>query len=272
MVTIRVIPCLLLQYGSLVMTTRFRAPRYVGEPVDAVRAFNATGAGELLLLDITASHARGLFRQKADIRPDFDLIARLSDESFVPVACGGGVRTIEDIRDLLSRGVDKVLINTRAVEDPSFVGRAAGVFGGRHVAVSIDARRLPDGRYEVCTGGGARPSGIDPVGHAKRMEALGAGEIYLNAIDRDGTRQGYDLALVQAVARSVGIPVTACGGAGSVDDFGAAIRAGAAAAVASSVFVFHCGQRAALIDYPAWAEIVGAPGGAAGPAVAQDGG
>jgi imidazole glycerol-phosphate synthase subunit HisF len=268
MVQTRVIPCLLLQYGSLVRTTQFKGPRFVGDPVDAVRVFNRTEADELILLDITASHTRGLFGPKVPEGPDLELIARVSDESTVPLAYGGGVRTIEDISGLLRRGVDKVLVNARALEDASFVAKASGIFGSRRIAVSIDAKRLPDGRHEVYTGGGSRPSGIDPVSHAKRMESMGAGEILLSSIDQDGTLQGYDLPLVRAVAGAVSIPVMACGGAGSLDHFGAAIRAGASVAVASNLFIFDGGRRSAQVSYPRRTEIERAMNGAPEAAVA----
>jgi cyclase len=187
--------------------------------------------------------------------PRVDLIGKLSDECFMPLAYGGGIKTVPDIKDLLGTGVEKVVINTHAVEDPSFVRKASDVFGSQSIVVSIDARRHADGRYEVFTHGGAKPAGLDPVAHARRIEALGAGEIFINSIDRDGTMQGYDLELVRRVADAVGIPVIACGGAGNLEHFTMAIRAGASAVAAGSIFVFHGRRRAVLINYPTRDEI-----------------
>jgi cyclase len=267
--TVRIIPCLLLQDDSLASTTCFRQPRHIGDPVDAVRMFNRAGADQLILLDIMASRKRGLFGSKAGGKPDIDLIARVSDECYMPLTCGGGIRTVEDIRDIMSRGVEKVLIGTHAVEDPSFVGRASDVFGSHSIAIAIDAKRLQDGRYEAYTNGGVRPAGIDPVSLAQHMESMGAGEIFLNAIDRDGTLQGYDLKLIKSVARAIKIPVIACGGAGSVEDFRAAIHAGAASAAASSALIFQGCRRNLQVSYPTRREIDGTLHGTPGAAVAE---
>ncbi len=253
----RIIPCLLIQDGSLVRTTCFRHPQHIGDPVDAVRMLNRAGASELVLLDIMASRKRGLFGPKAGSKPDVDMIARISDECFVPMTYGGGIRTVEDIRDIMSRGMEKVLIGTHAVEDPSFVRRASDVFGSHSIAVAIDAKCLPDGRYEACTNGGVRQAGIDPVSHAQRMESMGAGEIFLNAIHRDGTLHGYDLRLIESVAHAVSIPVIACGGAGSIEDFRAAIHAGAASASASSALIFRGCRGTLQVSYPTRQEICG---------------
>jgi cyclase len=250
-----VIPCLLLQGDGLVKTIQFRDARYVGDPINAVRIFNKTEADELVFLDIMASRKKGLFAHRESGKPRVDLIGKLSDECFMPLAYGGGIKSVEEVRNLLGTGVEKVVINTRAVEDPSFIKKASDVFGSQSIVVSIDAKRLSDGRYEVCTHGGAKPAGIDPVAHAKRMESMGAGEIFINSIDRDGTMQGYDLTLVGTVASAVGIPAIACGGAGSLDHFSAAVRAGASAVAAGSFFVFHGRRRAVLINYPTRTEI-----------------
>ncbi|MGA9140945.1 MAG: HisA/HisF-related TIM barrel protein [Methanocella sp.] len=267
--TARIIPCLLLQDDSLARTTCFRQPRRIGEPIDVVRMFNRAGADELILLDIMASRKRGLFGSKAGSKPDIDLIARISDECSMPLTYGGGIRTVEDIRDIMNRGVEKVLIGTHAVEDPSFVRRASEVFGSHSIAVAIDAKRLQDGRYEVCTNGGVRPAGIDPVSQAQRMESMGAGEIFLNAIDRDGTLHGYDLWLIESVARAVSIPVIACGGAGSVEDFRAAILVGAASAAAGTALIFRGCRGALQVSYPTEREIDGTPHGTPEAAVAE---
>lgn len=251
----RVIPCLLMQGDGLVKTIQFKNPTYVGDPINAVRIFNKTEADELVFLDIMASRKKGIFAPRGSGKPRVDLIGKLSDECFMPLAYGGGIRTVEEVRDLLGTGVEKVVINTCAVEDPSFIKKASDVFGCQSIVVSIDALRHGDGQYEVYTHGGAKPAGIDPVAHAKHMESVGAGEIFINSIDRDGTMQGYDLTLVRSVADAVGIPVIACGGAGSLDHFTQAVHAGASAVAAGSFFVFHGRRRAVLINYPTRSEI-----------------
>jgi|AGTN01.2.fsa_nt_gi Imidazoleglycerol-phosphate synthase len=244
-----------MQGDGLVKTIQFKSPTYVGDPINAVRIFNRTEADELVFLDIMASRKKGLFAPRGSGRPRVDLIGKLSDECFMPLAYGGGVKSVEEVRDLLGAGVEKVVINTHAVEDPLFIKKASDVFGSQSIVVSIDAKRLPDGHYEVYTHGGAMPAGIDPVAHAKRMESMGAGEIFINSIDRDGTMQGYDLELIRSVSSAVGIPAIACGGAGSLDHFSEAIRVGASAVAAGSFFVFHGRRRAVLINYPTRDEI-----------------
>lgn len=265
----QVIPCLQLQGDSLVSTTRFRNPLHIGNPVEVLRMFDRAGAEEIILLDIMASRKRGLSGPEATGKPDVDLIARISDECSMTMTYGGVIRSVEDIRDVMNIGVEKVLIGTRAVEDPSFIGRASDVFGGQGIAVAIDAKRLLDGRYEVCTNGGTVQAGIDPVSHAQHMESMGAGEIFLNSIDRDGTLCGYDLALIRSVAQAVSIPVIACGGAGCTDDFRAAIRAGASVAAASSVFVFKGCRGTTHVCYPAGTLIKGMQPGAPETAAAE---
>lgn len=264
-----VIPCLQLQGDSLVSTTHFRQPRHIGNPAEALRMFDRAGAQEIILLDIMASRKQGLSGSKATGKPDVDLVACISEECSVPVTCGGGIRTVEDIRDVKRIGVEKVLIGTRAIEDPSFVGRASDVFGSRGIAVAIDAKRLPDSRYEVCANGGTVQTGIDPVSHAQHMESMGVGEIFLNSIDRDGTLCGYDLPLIRSVTRAVSIPVIACGGAGCADDFHAAIQAGASAAAASSVFIFKGCRGTMHLHYPAGTQIKGMQHDAPETAVAE---
>jgi cyclase len=243
----RVIPCLLLSGRRLVKTRRFRKPQYVGDPVNAVRIFNEKEVDELLLLDIDASHAsKG---------PQFDLVEDIARECFMPLAYGGGVGDVDTMARLFQLGVEKVALNAAAVRDPAVVEQAARRFGSQSVIVSIDAKRGLLGRYEVRTLGGLRGAGLDPVEHARRMEALGAGEILINSIDRDGEMRGYDLDLVRRVAGAVSVPVIASGGAGVLDDFVQAIRAGASAVAAGSMFVFQGRHRAVLITYPQYAEL-----------------
>jgi cyclase len=238
----RVIPCLLLKDGGLVKTVRFKNPRYVGDPVNAVRIFNDKEVDELVFLDISAT-VEGR-------RPPIAMIADIATECFMPLAYGGGIRSMEDAQELFSLGVEKVIINSAAVDDPQLITRVAERFGSQSVVVSIDARRSLLGRYEVLTHGGRKGTGLDPFRHAAAMEQRGAGELLLNSIDRDGTMSGYDLDLIGRVSAAVSIPVVACGGAGDVQDLAHAIAHGASGAAAGSMFVFHGRHRAVLISYP----------------------
>lgn len=244
----RVIPTLLLRGAGLVKTTGFRNPVYVGDPINAIRIFNEKEVDELVLLDITAS--------RTGKGPAFGTIENIASECFMPVAYGGGINTVEQIRKILSVGVEKVVINAAALLDPQLVRDAVREFGSQAVVVSVDVKRKLLGRYEVYADGGTKPTGLDPAAYARRMEDLGAGEILLTSIDRDGTMKGYDVELVLKVTSAVGIPVIASGGAGSVADFGiASKRAGAAAVAAGAMFVFHGPHRAVLITYPSHAEL-----------------
>lgn len=243
MIVTRVIPCLLLRNQGLVKTVKFRQPKYLGDPINVVRIFNDKEVDELVLLDITATPERR--------GPQFDFVADLASECFMPLAYGGGVRSVGEVKRLCSLGVEKVAINTHAVEHPEFVTAAADVVGSSSVIVSIDVKRDFWGRYRVYTNGGRVATGLDPVVHAVEMERRGAGEILLNSIDRDGTMLGYDLDLIRRVTQAVGVPVVACGGAGRVEDLAAAVQeGGAAAAGAGSMFVFKGPHRAVLISYP----------------------
>jgi len=238
----RVIPVLLLTSAGLVKTIRFKRRIYLGDPINAVRIFNEKEVDELILLDIDAAS-----RQSG---PDFDRIADIVSECFMPVCYGGGIRSIEDMRRLFAIGVEKVSLNRAAVETPELVREAAARFGASSIVVSIDVKRRWTGQRRVAAGG-ADLSDWDPVKFALHAEALGAGELLLTAMDRDGIMQGYDLELIRAVSHAVSIPVIACGGAGSVDDLGHAVRAGgASAAAAGSLFVFRGPHRAVLINYP----------------------
>ncbi len=248
MLKTRVFPCLLLKGTGLVKTVQFKNPTYVGDPINAVRIFNTKEVDELVLLDITAT--------EENRSPQFDLIAKISDECRMPLSVGGGVRSMDDIRRLLNGGAEKVVLNTHAIRDPNLVEQAASEMGSQSIIVSIDAKRNPKGHYEVFIEGGKRPSGHDPVELAKLMEEKGAGEIFLNSIDRDGTMSGYDVELIRQVSEAVNIPVIACGGAGKLEDFKAAVQEGGASAVAAgSFFVFHGRRRAVLINFPAKDEL-----------------
>jgi imidazole glycerol-phosphate synthase subunit HisF len=227
----RVIPCLDVKDGRVVKGVNFVDLIDAGDPVQSARAYDAAGADELCFLDITASvENRGTI---------LDVVRRTAEACFMPVTVGGGVRTIEDIRALMLAGADKVSINTAAVKDPSIVARAAEKFGSQAIVVAIDAKGVAPGRFEIFTHGGRTPTGIDAVAFARHMADLGAGEILLTSMDRDGVKGGYDLPLTRAVSEAVSIPVVASGGAGTLDHFVEAVRDGAASAVlAASVFHF----------------------------------
>lgn len=243
MLKTRVMPCLLLRNRGLVKTVKFKEPKYIGDPVNTVRIYNDQEVDELVFLDITAT--------PENKRINFDLIADIASEVFMPFAYGGGVGTIEDMKTLFSLGVEKVSLNTAAHETPELVREAAARFGSQSVVVSVDVRKSWLGKYEVVVRGGRTRTGQDPVSYCRRMAELGAGEVLLTSIDRDGTMEGYDLALVSQVTKSVSIPVIACGGAGSVEDIGRARREGGASGVAAgSLFIYQGKNRAVLVNFP----------------------
>jgi cyclase len=248
MLRTRVIPCLLLQRGRLVKTIRFKDPTYVGDPLNAIRIFNDKEVDELMILDITAS--------REGRSPAFDLIRDFAGECFMPVSYGGGIRSVQDAHRILALGVEKVVINTMALREPGLISEASRQFGAQAVVVSIDARKRLLGGYEVVTAGGTEHSGFEPASHARRMVELGAGEILINSVDRDGTRDGYDVALVRRVADAVPVPIIACGGAGTLQHLSEVVTAGHASAVAAgSMFVFHGKHRAVLISYPSRSDL-----------------
>lgn len=244
----RVIPCLLLKGKGLVKTVRFKNPTYLGDPINIVKIFNDKEVDEIVLLDITAT-AEGR-------RPQIEYITRVASECFMPMGYGGGIRDLNDIRQILALGVEKIIMNSYAVEKPDFVRAAADLVGSQSIVVSIDVRRSLLGKYEVVTHAGTRATGLEPVRFATQMAAAGAGELMVNSIDRDGMMQGYDLELTRRIAEAVPIPVIACGGAGGVADLGRAIREGQASAVAAgSMFVFQGKHRAVLISFPTQQEL-----------------
>lgn len=243
MLRARVIPCLLLKDAGLVKTVRFKDPTYLGDPINVVKLFNDKEVDELVFLDIRAT--------REDRKPPFAVLQKIASQCFMPLCYGGGVRTIEDMTRLFQMGIEKVAINTHAVENPAFVRAASDRFGAQSVVVSLDAKRNFFGRYEVMIRGGSKSTGIDPVRLAVEMERHGAGELLINSIDRDGTMAGYDLELIRRISSAVSIPVVACGGAGNLGDLAAVVKAGgASAAAAGSVFVFQGPRRAVLISYP----------------------
>ena len=228
MLKARIMPTLLFKDVGLVKGVRFDSWRRVGGVMQAVKVYNMREVDELVFLDVSAT---------LDGRPpDFDTVDDVADECFMPLTVGGGIRTVEHVRRLLEVGADKVAINTALVEEPDLIRRVAERFGAQCVVASIDARRHPDGACEVYTRSGSKPTGLDPIELAQEVEALGAGEILLTSIDRDGTMTGYDLPLTRSVSQAVSIPVIASGGAGTYEDMRAALAAGAAAVAAASIY------------------------------------
>jgi cyclase len=239
----RVIPCLLLRNSGLIKTVKFKNPKYLGDPCNTVKIFNDKEVDELVILDTTATLEKK--------NPSFNLIFEIVSEAFMPVAYGGGIRNLEAANRILSLGVEKIVINTYAVENPSFVTEAARRFGSSSVVVCIDAKTNFFGKSTVHIKSGRKSTHIDPVDHAIHMEQLGAGELIVNSIDRDGTMSGYDLELIRMISSQVHIPVIACGGAGTAEHLGEAVhQAGASAVAAGSLFVFHGRHRAVLINFP----------------------
>jgi cyclase len=239
----RVIPILLLKGKGLVKSIRFRNHKYIGDPINAVRIFNDLKADELIFLDIQAS------KEKRTISLDF--VHKVGNEANMPFAVGGGIRSINEIKKIINAGAEKVIINTHAVENPSFIKQASEEFGSSTIVVSMDVKKKLFGKKQLYTHGGNFPSGIYPIDFAQLMEEKGAGELILNSIEQDGTMAGYDLELIETVSKAVSIPVVAAGGAGQLDDFKNAVNDAYASAVAAgSMFVYHGPRRAVLINYP----------------------
>lgn len=231
MLKIRVIPCLDVKDGRVVKGVNFVDLVDAGDPVEQAALYDAEGADELCFLDIIASH-----EDRATI---FDVVARTAARCFMPLTVGGGVRTVDDIRKLLLAGADKVSINTAAVKNPEFVREAAIKFGSQCITVAVDAKQVAPGRFEIFTHGGREPTGIDAVAWSKRMAEYGAGEILLTSMDRDGTKQGFDLPLTRAISDAVPVPVIASGGVGTLEHLVEGVRDGHASAVlAASIFHF----------------------------------
>jgi cyclase len=228
-VAVRVIPCLDVDAGRVVKGVNFQDLRDAGDPVELARRYDAEGADELTFLDITAS--------SGERETTYDVVRRTAEQVFIPLTVGGGIRSVEDVDRLLRAGADKVSVNTAAIARPEFLREAAHRFGSQCIVLSVDARRSGSG-FEVTTHGGRRGAGLDAIEWARRGEELGVGEILLNSMDADGTRNGFDLEMLRAVRAVVGVPVIASGGAGALEHFAPAIEAGADAVLAASVFHF----------------------------------
>jgi len=240
----RIIPCLLVQKGGLVKTVRFTNPKYEGDPINAVRIFNEKEVDELILLDIDATvHNR---------EPDYSLIRKIAVECRMPLCYGGGVRNVEQVDRIISLGVEKVALSATAVAEPRVIEEAAKVVGAQSIVVIVDVKRQhPVGNYRVYTHNGRIGHGIDPLGFVRKIEALGAGEVVLNSIDRDGTMSGYDLDLPEKIRKITALPMTVLGGAGSLKHIARLYeRIGICGAAAGSLFVFKGRYRAVLINYP----------------------
>ncbi|MEP6726824.1 MAG: AglZ/HisF2 family acetamidino modification protein [Bacteroidota bacterium] len=244
---IRVIPVLLLHKGGVVKSVKFKNYTYVGDPINAVKIFNEKEIDEIVILDIDASAEKRA--------PDFQQVQEIAGEAFIPLAYGGGITTIEEIERLFYLGVEKIILNYSAVHNPSLVTAAAALAGSQSVVVSVDVKKNLFGKYKVYTKNGQENTGQDPVAFARQMQEAGAGEIFLNAIDRDGTYGGYDLDLVKNVSQSLNIPLVACGGASQTEDFSKAVISGASAVAAGSMFVFQRPHKAVLISYPSQKEL-----------------
>lgn len=244
---IRVIPVLLLHEGGLVKSVRFKNYQYVGDPINAVKIFNEKEIDEIVILDIDATaNQRG---------PDFQKISEIAGEAFIPLAYGGGIKSIADVQKLFYVGVEKIILNHSAFQQPQLITASARMVGSQSVVVSIDVNKNWLGKYKVFIKNGTENTGRDPVEYAKDVVSAGAGEIFLNVIGRDGTYGGYDLELISQLSRAVEVPVIACGGASSTEDFAAAVKNGASAVAAGSMFVFQRPHQAVLISYPSQEEL-----------------
>lgn len=244
----RIIPILLLKNSGLVKTIKFKDPKYIGDPINAVKIFNEKEVDELIFLDILAS--------KNNKEPDFDTINNIASECFMPLSYGGGIRSIEIIREVLNVGVEKVVLNTHAFKNPELINKSVEVFGSSTIIISIDIKKSFWGKYEVYINGGQENTHTNPLNWAKEIEKRGAGEIMVNSIDQDGTLLGYDFDLVKEITSNLHIPVIAAGGASSISDFVNIFQnAKVAAAAAGSLFVFQGKHRAVLITYPTQEEL-----------------
>ncbi len=241
MLRTRIIPCLLLKNKGLVKGIQFKDHRYVGDPINAVQIFNSKEVDEILFLDITAT--------KENRIPDLDLIQRISDQCLVPFAVGGGIKSLDDARKILSSGAEKVCINSEALVNLKLITDISNTFGKQSVVVSIDYKKNFFGKLEAFTNCGSKKVSSNIIELAKQIETAGAGEILLNSIEQDGTREGFDTKTIQLISEAVRIPVIASGGAGSIEHFKDAIKSGADAVSAGSFFVFHGKRQAVLISY-----------------------
>ncbi len=244
---IRVIPVLQVQNGGLVKTIKFKKPQYIGDPVNAVKIFNEKEVDELVLLDIEAT--------KLNKEPNFYLIEEVASECFMPLAYGGGIKNIKQVKKIIGLGVEKVILNTAAYTNPKLINEIAEIYGSQCAVVAIDVKKNIFGNYQACIYSGKKKIKEAVIDYAKRLERLGAGEIILSSIDRDGTFRGYDFELIKKVSQEVQIPLVANGGAFDTDNFYKAVVSGASAGSAGSMFVFKSENRGVLINYPSQKEL-----------------
>ena len=243
MLKTRVIPILLLKDKGLVKTKQFKEPKYVGDPINAIKIFNDKQVDELVFLDTTATSEQR--------EPNYKLIATIAGECFMPLSYGGGIKTVEQIKKILSLGVEKVILNSGAFTNPNLVNDASAMFGSSTIVVCIDYKKNFWGKSEVYIQAGSKSVKYSPLEYAKKMEELGAGELILNSIVSDGMYRGYDIETLKAITVNVNIPVVASGGASKLEDFSNAVNIGGASGVAAgSLFVFHGPHKAVLINYP----------------------
>lgn len=243
----RVIPVLLLDKGGIYKTVKFKKPVYIGDPLNAVKIFNDKEVDELIFLDIHASANHN--------EPDFDYLASIASECFMPFCYGGAISNTEQIKKLIFSGIEKVAINNTALTNPLFIKQAADKFGSSTIVVSIDVSKNLFGKYQIHNRNKVKTTFSDPIQMAEQMNKLGAGELLINSVDRDGMMNGFDTELIKRISSSVDIPVVACGGAGNLSHFKPAIDSGASAIAAGSMFVFHGVHKAVLINYPSQAEL-----------------
>lgn len=244
---IRVIASLLINNGGLVKSIKFKNYTYVGDPINAVKIFNEKEVDEIVILDISAA--------RDNRPPNINQVKEIASEAFMPLGYGGGITKLQEIKELINAGVEKVILNISAFKNPGLISEAAKFIGSQSIVVSIDVKKNIWGKYKVYINNGSKNTNIDPVAFAKQMEQAGAGELLLNAIDRDGTFGGYDIELISLICSNVSIPVVAIGGASTVNDFAQAVQAGASAVAAGSMFVFQRPHRAVLISYPSQKEL-----------------
>ena len=243
----RIIPCLLLDGTGLVKTTKFCKPEYIGDPINAIRIFNEKEVDELIVLDI--------FATKENRDPNFLLIEQFASECFMPLAYGGGIRSIEQARQLFTLGVEKVCLQTAVLDNISLITKFADQFGSQSVLVSIDIKQNWTGKRQLYSASTGKSIAYDWVTFLTKVVAAGAGEIVLNSVDRDGTMRGMDIELISIAAKEVGVPIIAMGGAGCLADFKSAVKAGASAVAAGAYFVYYGPHRAVLITYPMYADL-----------------
>lgn len=244
---VRIIPLLLFEKGGLIKTKMFNHPTYIGDPINALKIFNEKEVDELIFIDIEATRVK-----KA---PNYQLIKEIATECFMPLCYGGGIKTINQIKEILHLGVEKVCLGTSAHLNPELITQAADKFGNQSIVVSIDVRTNKNGTQHVFVSNGTMNTGLSPIDYAIKMEQLGAGELLIQSIDKDGEQSGYDLGLIQSISKAVSVPIIACGGAKNLNDIKSAILQGASAAAAGSMFVYYGKYNAVLINAPSDTDI-----------------